>query len=73
MIKSPKKPKCFLVNQRYEVRKSDLPISCPMPKHRLWDAHPRVYLPIEYEGRVVCPYCGSKYILKDFKESIQYK
>ena len=49
---------------RYEVTAEDLPLSCPMPKYRLWDAHPRVYLPIEREGHVVCPYCDAEYHLK---------
>jgi uncharacterized Zn-finger protein len=47
----------------YEVSKTDLPLSCPMPDQRLWDAHPRVYLPIEKTGEAVCPYCDAKYIL----------
>lgn len=53
----------------YEVTQADLPLSCPSPKFRLWDAHPRVYLPIAVEGRVVCPYCNAEYILIDFKPS----
>ena len=47
------------------VTKQDLPLSCPMPGAPLWDAHPKVYLPIEREGGVaVCPYCSAKYQLK---------
>jgi uncharacterized Zn-finger protein len=49
---------------RYEVTKSDLPLSCPMQGMRVWDAHPKVYLPIEATGRAVCPYCDAEYILK---------
>ncbi|MFW0080030.1 MAG: zinc-finger domain-containing protein, partial [Coxiella endosymbiont of Haemaphysalis qinghaiensis] len=37
-------------------------------KYRLWDAHPRVYLPIEHEGYFVCPYCEAEYSLKDFEQ-----
>jgi len=48
----------------YEVTEKDLPLCCPLPGQRLWDAHPRVYLPIEKTGRVVCPYCDAEYILK---------
>jgi len=48
----------------YEVGHADLPLSCPMPEMRLWNSHPRVYLPIEAEGGVsTCPYCGAKYRL----------
>jgi len=49
----------------YEVTRADLPLCCPLPDKRLWDAHPRVYLPIEAAGRVTCPYCDAEYILKD--------
>ena len=48
---------------RYEVTQKDLPLCCPMPNQRLWDAHPRVYLPIEKTGQAVCPYCDAEYIL----------
>ncbi len=50
----------------YSVARAELPLSCPMPEMRLWNSHPRVYLPIEAEGgRSVCPYCGTQYILVD--------
>lgn len=49
----------------YEVTRADLPLSCPSRHMRLWDAHPRVYLPIEETGKVVCPYCDAEYVLKD--------
>ncbi len=50
----------------YEVRRADLPLSCPMPSMALWNSHPRVYLPIEAEGgRSQCPYCGAIYALID--------
>lgn len=53
--------------QRYNVTRKDLPLSCPMPKMRIWDAHPRVYLPIEETGKAECPYCGAEYFLTDFE------
>jgi uncharacterized Zn-finger protein len=49
--------------RRYEITQADLPLSCPPLKDRVWDAHPRVYLPIEEVGEVVCPYCDAKYVL----------
>ena len=51
----------------YEVRRADLPLSCPMPSMALWNSHPRVYLPIEDEpnGEAACPYCGSVFVLVD--------
>ena len=54
--------------RRYTVTTDDIPLSCPSPKYRLWDAHPRVYLPIERKGHVVCPYCDAEYFLSGFKE-----
>ncbi|OGT38364.1 MAG: hypothetical protein A3F12_01490 [Gammaproteobacteria bacterium RIFCSPHIGHO2_12_FULL_38_14] len=50
--------------RHYEVTEADLPLSCPLRTDRLWDAHPRVYLPIEETGEVVCPYCGARYVLQ---------
>ena len=41
----------------------DLPLHCPMPSMILWNAHPRVYMPIQKTGEALCPYCGTKYPL----------
>ncbi len=50
----------------YEVRRSDLPLSCPLPSMALWNSHPRVYLPIEDEGGTShCSYCSATYVLVD--------
>ncbi|GAB4183765.1 MAG: zinc-finger domain-containing protein [Wenzhouxiangellaceae bacterium] len=51
--------------QRYEVSRDDLPLSCPTPAMHLWNSHPRVYLPIEKTGEAQCPYCGAHYVLQD--------
>lgn len=51
--------------QTYTVKRGDLPLSCPAPDMALWNAHPRVYLPIEKTGQAQCPYCGAEYILED--------
>jgi uncharacterized Zn-finger protein len=51
--------------RRYEVSPSDLPLSCPTRDMRVWDAHPRVYLPIGEAGQVTCPYCGAEFVLKN--------
>lgn len=50
-----------------EITTADLPLSCPPRDDRVWDAHPRVYLPIEELGKVLCPYCGTQYSLKTEK------
>ncbi len=54
---------------QHKVTKADLPLSCPMPKMVLWNAHPRVYLPIEETGEATCPYCSARFLLQDFSES----
>ncbi len=51
--------------KRYEVKASDLPLSCPMPDMKLWNSHPRVYLPIEQTGSARCPYCSAEFTLID--------
>lgn len=52
---------------RYEVTRVDLPLSCPMPGMALWNSHPKVYLPIETTGRSKCPYCGAIFELVERK------
>jgi len=49
----------------YEVKRADLPLSCPTPEQQLWNSHPRVYLSIEQTGSASCPYCGARYRLVD--------
>lgn len=50
---------------KYQVGKSDLPLSCPMPEMYLWNSHPKVFLPIKETGEAKCPYCGAQYFLSD--------
>lgn len=50
---------------RYEVRRAELPVSCPTPAMALWNSHPRVYLPLEEKGHARCPYCGAEFVLVD--------
>lgn len=56
--------KAACTQSHYLVEHKDLPLSCPLREMRVWDAHPRVYLPIEECGEVVCPYCGAHYTLE---------
>lgn len=52
--------------QRYEVHRADLPLSCPLPSMALWNSHPRVYLPVAQDGgEAQCPYCGAHFVLVD--------
>ena len=50
---------------RVGVSRAELPLSCPTPNQKLWNAHPRVFLPIEDNGEAACPYCGTHYTLTD--------
>lgn len=49
------------------IKRSDLPLHCPIDDDALWCAHPRVFLPIEDSADKVsrCPYCGTLYRLLD--------
>ena len=50
----------------YVVKNSQLPISCPTKDMHLQTMHPRVYLPLSRkEPQVICPYCDTKFTLKD--------
>ena len=46
-----------------EVTAADLPLHCPLASQKLWNTHPRVYLPIEEARQARCPYCGTLYKL----------
>jgi len=46
------------------ITAADLPLHCPTAQQMLWNAHPRVFLPIEASGEALCPYCGTRYVLK---------
>ena len=47
-----------------EITDKDLPLHCPLPSQKLWNTHPRVYLPIETTCESRCPYCGTLYKLQ---------
>jgi uncharacterized Zn-finger protein len=46
------------------VTQADLPVYCPNKAMPLWSSHPRVFLDIVDLGRVMCPYCGTRYELE---------
>ena len=48
-----------------EVKRQELPLSCPRGGEDAAGLHPRVYLPIEKYGEASCPYCGTHYRLVD--------
>lgn len=53
-----------------KISSKDLPLSCPTDDMSIWNAHPKVYLPIEKTGKETCPYCGTQFILKKYSEKI---
>jgi uncharacterized Zn-finger protein len=59
------KKQAACAEKNYIVYRHELPLSCPTAEMELWNAHPRVYLPIEKTGLEVCPYCGSRFVLQD--------
>lgn len=63
MVEKPHEPAC--TERSYVIHQKDLPLSCPMDDMVLWNAHPKVYLPIEETGVQTCPYCSAKYILQN--------
>lgn len=57
-----------MTNQKkIDITSHDLPLSCPTPEQSLWNAHPKVYLPIEKTGEAACPYCGTDFHMVDFQ------
>lgn len=48
-----------------EVTAKDLPLYCPTKEVALWAMHPRVFLDFGELREVMCPYCGTKYRLKE--------
>ena len=58
-----------LEQKSVEVGAKDLPLHCPLPSQKLWNRHPRVFLPIEVTGEARCPYCSTLYRLAGWKPS----
>ena len=58
------------LNQKFvEITEKDLPLHCPLPSQKLWNTHPRVFLPIEMTGEARCPYCSTLYRLRGWTPS----
>lgn len=63
MSEIKKQPAC--TEKTYMVHRHELPLSCPADAMELWNAHPKVYLPIEKTGAETCPYCGTHFVLQN--------
>lgn len=59
--------------KQYVVTKRDLPLSCPTDEMRVWDSHPKVYLPIEETGKITCPYCNAVFVLEGHEDAPETK
>jgi len=46
------------------ITRKDLPLYCPPKNAPLWSQHPRVFLDIEEDGQIRCPYCSTYYVLE---------
>lgn len=40
-------------------------ICCPLPGQKSWNQHPRVYIDLSAEKSGMCPYCGTRFIVKE--------
>jgi len=63
MINTQQQPAC--TKKKQTILRTELPLSCPTDDMTLWNAHPKVYLPISKTGTATCPYCGTLFTLKD--------
>ena len=61
-----------LTSREIAVSSKDLPLHCPMPSMKLWDAHPRVFIDVAETGEAKCPYCGTIYKLTGPVKSSQH-
>jgi uncharacterized Zn-finger protein len=53
-----------ITQRSIEITAKDLPLTCPMPDMNLWNAHPKVVIPLNHGGEARCPYCGTLYRFK---------
>ncbi|CAG7597343.1 zinc-finger domain-containing protein [Candidatus Vallotia tarda] len=50
----------------HELSPQELPAYCPDPTMPRWSAHPRIFIDVTH-GESRCPYCGTRYKLRDEK------
>ena len=51
-------------NKIIVITPHDLPLHCAGPENETWNGHPRVFLPIESNSTIECPYGGAVYKLE---------
>ena len=50
--------------KNYYITSQDLPLTCPMPEMKIWNAHPKQSIHINKDGIGSCSYCSATYQLK---------
>lgn len=45
----------------HKVEDKEAIVCCPPEGVEVWNLHPRVYLALNKDGAVACPYCGDVY------------
>lgn len=63
------KPNNACTQKTITIQVKDLPLSCPTADMNIWNAHPKVYLPIDKTGKETCSYCGTEFILGKSKRN----
>lgn len=51
-------------NNIVHITPSNLPLECFGQHTQLWNGHPRVFLPIQSNSQIECPYCGTVFQLE---------
>lgn len=49
----------------HHVEDREVIVCCPPENVNVWDLHPRVYLALNENGSVACPYCGDIYTMDE--------
>ena len=50
-------------NEIIHINPHDLPLYCAGSHTEKWNGHPRVFLPIQSNSQIECPYCRTMYQL----------
>lgn len=51
----------------HHVKDREEIIACPPVNVDVWNLHPRVYLALDADGSVTCPYCGDIFTMDESK------
>lgn len=51
--------------ETHQVENREVIVCCPPENVDVWNLHPRVYLALNEDGSVTCPYCGDIYTMDE--------